>query len=83
MVVSERRQQPSPAQVRAGRALLNWNQQQLADHSGIARRTVAAYEHGGNRVTTSSITAMAEALGRAGINFSGDGDPEGVYRLSD
>jgi transcriptional regulator with XRE-family HTH domain len=74
---------PSPAQVRAGRALLDWSQQQLADLSGIGRRTVAAYENGGERVMASSIIGMKEALESAGVRFSGESEPEGVHRVVD
>ncbi|MBU1336909.1 MAG: helix-turn-helix domain-containing protein [Alphaproteobacteria bacterium] len=81
--MSEQQHQPSPAQIRAGRALLDWSQEQLAARSGIGRRTVAAYENGGERVTTSSIHGMKEALERGGIRFSGDDEPEGVHRAID
>lgn len=76
----EERTHPSPAQIRAARALLDWSQQELAARSGIGRRTVAAYEIGGDRVTEASITGMSDALMAAGISFSGPDQPEGVYR---
>lgn len=73
---------PSPAQVRAARALLDWSQQELAARSGVVRRTVASYEIGDDRVTDASIAKMTDALMDAGIEFSGPGQPEGVYRKS-
>lgn len=79
--MSQQQHHPTPAQIRAGRALLDWSQQELAGHSGIGRRTVAAYENGGNRVMPTSVVAMREALERAGIRFSGEDEPEGVHRV--
>ena len=76
-------EQPSAAQIRAGRALLNWSQQQLAERSGISRRTVAAYENGGERVMAASILGMKKALESAGIRFSPNDAAEGVHRISD
>ncbi|WP_439602117.1 helix-turn-helix transcriptional regulator [Devosia sp.] len=81
--MSEQSQQPTPAQIRAGRALLDWSQQHLADRSGMGRRTVAAYENGGERVMPSNVTAMKEALEAAGIRFSGIGEPVGVHRVGE
>ena len=74
---------PTAAQIRAGRALLNWSQQELARHGSVGRRTVAAYESGGDKVTAASIMAMKLALGEAGIRFSDSGEPEGVHRHSE
>jgi transcriptional regulator with XRE-family HTH domain len=74
---------PSPAQVRAARALLDWSQQKLAAQSGIVRRTVASYELGNVRVTEGSIAKIADALMAAGIAFSEPGRPEGVSRRPD
>src|SRR5579859_499815 len=35
---------PTPAQIRAARALLNWTAQELADRAGLARMTVVRLE---------------------------------------
>jgi DNA-binding XRE family transcriptional regulator len=81
--LDNQQEQPSPAQIRAGRALLNWSQQQLAERSGVGRRTVAAYESGGERVMAANILGMKKALESAGIRFSPNDAPEGVHRISD
>lgn len=49
----------------------------------MGRRTVAAYENGGERVMPSNVTAMKEALENAGIRFSGIGEPVGVHRVGE
>lgn len=62
----------SPAQCRAARALLNWTQAALADHAGVARKTVADFELATRTLhirTRRDITATLEA---AGIEFSLD-----------
>jgi len=73
---------PSPAQIRAARALLDWSQHELSDRSGVGRRTVAEYEGGGEKVKEASIKGMMDALTLAGIHFSGEGEPEGVTRTN-
>lgn len=78
----DEQQHPSPAQIRAARALLGWSQQQLAEHSGIGRRTVAAFENDDERVTAESVDAMEFALEAAGIRFTGVDGIEGVERRS-
>lgn len=76
--------QPSAAQIRAARALLDWSQQMLADRSGIARRTVAAIETGDHRVTDESIQAVRTSLETAGIVFLGvGGRAPGVKHIQD
>jgi transcriptional regulator with XRE-family HTH domain len=76
----DQQQHPSPAQMRAGRALLGWSQQQLAERSGVGRRTVAEFENGGERVSEPSIAAMRQALEVAGIRFASAAGNEGVER---
>lgn len=73
---------PTPAQIRAARALLNWSQHELAEHSGIGRRTVAAYEGGDDKVTEASVLRLMDALVASGIQFSSAGAPEGVHRIA-
>jgi len=79
-LVKTRDWMPSPAQIRAARALLNWSQHELADRSGVGRRTVAEFEGGGAKVKEASVKGMMDALTMAGIQFSGEGEPEGVTR---
>ena len=62
-------------QFRAGRALLGWTQQTLADRALVAINTVRAIE--ANRpypsVKPDSVTAVRRALEKAGIVFLSNG----------
>ncbi|NBC32917.1 MAG: helix-turn-helix domain-containing protein [Alphaproteobacteria bacterium] len=66
-------------QIRAARALLGWEQQDLADAAKIAVRTLRKWEAGGGepkgRITT--LRKLQEALAAEGIEFL-FGDPVGV-----
>ncbi len=56
----------SPEQCRAGRALLNWSQADLAVRAGVARKTVTEFEIGSrplNFRTRRDITLALEAGG--------------------
>jgi len=70
---------PSPAQVRAGRSLIGWSQQQLADASRTSRRTVATFE-GGGQVSVETVRSMKAAIEGAGVIFVGSTGSEGVRR---
>ena len=70
---------PSPAQVRAGRSLIGWSQQQLADASRTSRRTVATFE-GGGVVSVETVRSMKAAIEDAGVTFIGSTGSEGVRR---
>ena len=70
---------PSPAQVRAARALLAWSQNQLGKASGTSRRTLATFEAGGT-VSIETICAMKTAFEANGIEFIREADSEGVRR---
>lgn len=70
---------PSPAQVRAARALLDWPQALLAKASGTSRRTLATFE-GGASVSDDTVNAVKNALEAAGIEFIGTSASEGVRR---
>ncbi len=63
---------PSPAQVRAGRALLGWSQQTLADAAGASRRAVLMVEDGTGGARTGR--AVRDALVGAGVVFLHPGD---------
>ncbi len=70
---------PTPAQIRAGRALVGWSQQDLAAGAGTSRRTVASFELG-MRVSEESVSAMAAALARVGVEFTDRNGAKGVER---
>ena len=55
-------------QCRAGRALLAWSAQRLADEAQIGVATVRRYE-GGSVVVAGSIDAMRAAMQQAGVVF--------------
>jgi len=59
----------SPSQLRAARALLAWNQQELARRAGIAASTVADFERGRRVPVANNLDAMRAALEAGGISF--------------
>jgi transcriptional regulator with XRE-family HTH domain len=60
----------SPAQCRAARALLNWSQSDLVEHSGITKKTIADFERGMTiRPHTKSFQAIIAAFEVGGIEF--------------
>lgn len=62
------------AQIRAGRALLGWRQQDLAKAAKAGLATVARIEQreGPAQGHTSTIIRIQEALERAGVRFTDD-----------
>lgn len=58
-------------QIRAGRALLDWSQQTLADQSGVSLATVRRIEseRGPERSTVPNRDAIQRALEKGGIVF--------------
>lgn len=59
----------TPEQCRAGRALLGWSQQQLAEASKLHRKTIAAFEGGSSTVEERTIDDLKEALEEGGVVF--------------
>jgi transcriptional regulator with XRE-family HTH domain len=73
----------SPAQCRAGRALLDWNQAQLSEKAKVALSTVRRFENGANQPIANNLAAMRAALESAGVLFiDQNGNGPGV-RLRD
>lgn len=66
-----------PAQCRAARGLLNWNQQDLASHAGVSRSTVREFEAGHHELHRSTEMLLVRALEDAGVRLIG-GDGQGV-----
>ena len=56
-------------QIRAGRALLGWSQQKLADHAILSLNTIRRIEGEVGDMRVSSITAIEKALHKAGVEF--------------
>lgn len=59
----------TPAQCRAARALLNMEQSQLSEASGIARATVIDFEKGERSPRSATVEAIRAALEAAGVEF--------------
>lgn len=59
----------TPAQMRAGRALLNWSQKQLADAARIGLASVNNYERGESDPRMSTIEKAENAMIAAGVVF--------------
>jgi predicted transcriptional regulator len=56
-------------QIRAGRALLGWSQQELADRALLSRNAVAQVERGEVDPRTSTLAAARRALEKGGVVF--------------
>jgi transcriptional regulator with XRE-family HTH domain len=56
-------------QSRAGRGLLNWNQNQLADAAEIGRATIRRFEAGRRTPVPHNLAAIRRALEDAGVEF--------------
>lgn len=65
------------AQVRAGRALLGWSQDQLVEASGVPKRTLARLELGEGEPQRRTMNAIRAALEAVGVEFT-NGDAPGV-----
>lgn len=59
----------TPAQSRAGRALLDWSQEELARASHLGLSTVRDFEQGRRVPTHNNLRAMQHSLEAAGIEF--------------
>jgi transcriptional regulator with XRE-family HTH domain len=59
----------TPSQCRAARALLDWNQERLADASHVSAVTIRNYEN--RKVSPHRVTldALQRALEEAGVEF--------------
>jgi DNA-binding XRE family transcriptional regulator len=59
----------SPAQVRAARAWLNWNQDFLAKKAGVSKTTLNRFEQGLSVLNSETSDRLQKALEAAGIRF--------------
>jgi transcriptional regulator with XRE-family HTH domain len=64
----------TPAQCRAARGLLDWTQQDLADHAGIGIVTVRHFEAGVNEPRRATLEVVKRAFEAAGIEFIAPND---------
>ena len=67
----------SPAQCRAGRALLNWSQEDLVRRSKITKKTIADFERSATQPRPETLMRILAAFEDAGIEFL-DGNRPGV-----
>lgn len=59
----------SPAQVRAARAWLRWNQDVLAKKAGVSKDTLNRFEQGKSVPYSETLDLIRKALESAGIGF--------------
>ena len=59
----------TPAQIRAARALLGWNQQELARRANVAASTVADFERGKRSPVPNNLDAMCATFDSEGVSF--------------
>ncbi len=64
-------------QIRAARALLRWDQKQLADAANISVQTIKRIEGMPGKVSayTRTVDAITKALEGAGVAFTNDDEP--------
>jgi transcriptional regulator with XRE-family HTH domain len=71
-----------PAQCRAARGLLNWNQEDLAVCAGVSRSTVREFEAGHHELHRSTESLLVRALEDAGVRLIEAGDEGFGVRLA-
>jgi len=73
----------SPAQIRAGRALLGISAKELSDLAGVSWATIQRYEAGGGAQhrARDTLAKIQEALEREGVEFIGDPEASPGVRL--
>jgi transcriptional regulator with XRE-family HTH domain len=59
----------TPAQCRAARGLLDWTQDELAEHAGVSRGTVRGFEAGHHELRKASAAEIRAALEAGGVVF--------------
>ncbi len=71
------------AQIRCARAALGWSAQNLAEKSGVVRRTIAAIEaqSGVPGANSATLLKIQNALEAAGIEFIGSPDDAPGIRI--
>jgi len=66
---------------RAGRALVQWPREQLADASGVSRKVIRDFETGGANPGQEARAALKHALEAAGAVFLDEDDMGAGVRL--
>lgn len=60
---------PTIEQIRAARALLGWNQHDLADKAGLSQTGIARIENGTNQPNSKTISKIETAFDQADVEF--------------
>jgi DNA-binding XRE family transcriptional regulator len=68
----------TPAQCRASRGLLSWNQDDLAKAASVSSVTVRNFENEKSTPQRATLAMMRSALEAAGVIFVDNGDGPGV-----
>ena len=68
-------------QIRAGRALLDWSQSDLADRAGLSVTGIARLENGTHKPNQSTLDKIHTAFTSAGLEFIDDGVRRARERL--
>ena len=70
VMVNSRLQPISPEQLRAARGWLSWTQDELAERSGVSKRTIAAYEtNNTSSAHERTLVTLRTTLEEAGVEF--------------
>ena len=64
----------TPAQIRAGRALIGWKQSDLAEASGVSEISIKNIERGATDPRSSTLDAIQRAFRKANVVFLDPGD---------
>jgi DNA-binding XRE family transcriptional regulator len=72
----------SREQCRAARALLDWNQAELAAAAKVARQTVVDFERGARTPYPNNLEAIRMALVRAGVELIAENGGGAGVRLA-
>lgn len=73
----------SPSQCRAGRALVNLDQNDLAAAASVSRGVIIDFEKERRTPGANNLAAIQTALEQAGVVFIEDDRGEGVVKLRD
>jgi transcriptional regulator with XRE-family HTH domain len=73
----------TPGQSRAARALLDYNQAELASKASLGLSTVVDFERSRRAVSDDAIQAIRTALEAAGVEFTNGGEPGVKLRKGD
>jgi transcriptional regulator with XRE-family HTH domain len=67
----------TPAQLRAGRSLVDWSREDLAKHSGVAHNTIKEFERGKSDPKQSTLLKWMRTLEQVGVEFTDETDASG------